>query len=80
MAGMRYLLAIFVPPLAVLLCLKPFQFIASAILYVAGLATAFAGFGFLLLAAAALHAVLVVNSSQADKRNKRLMAAVRERS
>lgn len=62
---MLYLLAILLPPLAVLLCGKPFQAILNVLLtiafYVPGL----------------IHALLVVNSHHADKRNQRLIDEMR---
>ena len=65
MVFMRYLIAILMPPLAVLLCGKPFQFIMNILLtlcfYVPGL----------------LHALLVVSSHLADKRTDRMIRAMR---
>lgn len=61
---MRYLLALLLPPLAVLLCGKPFQFLLNIPLticfWVPGM----------------LHALLVVNSTLAQERNENLIAAV----
>lgn len=58
---MLYFLAIFVPPLAVLLCGKPIQFILSIFLtlffWIPG----------------SIHACLVVSSHHADVRQKRLV-------
>jgi uncharacterized membrane protein YqaE (UPF0057 family) len=63
---MRYLLAILLPPVAVLLCGKPIQFLLNIVLtllfYVPG----------------AVHAVLVVHSHLADKRTERIVKAIRE--
>jgi len=60
---MRYLIAIILPPLAVLLCGKPFQFILNIILtlffWIPG----------------AIHAILVVNSYLADKRMNKIIQA-----
>ncbi|GAB6987997.1 YqaE/Pmp3 family membrane protein [Paenibacillus pini] len=60
---MRYLLC-FIPPLAILSCGKPGQFIISIILtfcfYIPGV----------------IHAMLVVNSYKADKRNDKLIRAI----
>ena len=57
---MRYLIAILLPPLAVLLCGKPIQALLSVLLtlcfYVPGL----------------IHAILVVSSYEADRRTERL--------
>jgi uncharacterized membrane protein YqaE (UPF0057 family) len=67
---MLYLVAVILPPLAVLLCGKPFQALFSLIAQ----ATIMTGlpFGWLL---AALHALFVVNNHYADKRTKRLIKA-----
>ena len=65
---MRYLLAIILPPLAVLFCGKPIQFILNilltALFYVPGM----------------IHAILVVHSHLADKRTERLEEAIWESS
>ncbi|EHS56868.1 YqaE/Pmp3 family membrane protein [Paenibacillus kribbensis] len=61
---MRYLLAILIPPLAVLLCGKPGQAILNFILclffFVPGV----------------IHALVVVNSHKADLRNEELIRAI----
>jgi uncharacterized membrane protein YqaE (UPF0057 family) len=59
-----YLLAILLPPLAVLLCGKPFQFILNLIL------TLFFWFP------GAIHACFVVSTQKADERNQRLINAI----
>ncbi len=63
---MRYLLAIILPPVAVLLCGKPLQFFLSILLtlcfWIPGV----------------IHAILVVNSHLADQRTTRLEKAIRE--
>jgi uncharacterized membrane protein YqaE (UPF0057 family) len=63
---MRYLLAIILPPAAVLLCGKPVQFILNVILTL------------LLWIPGVIHAILVVNSHLADNRTKRLEKTIRE--
>lgn len=64
---MRFLLAILLPPVAVLLCGKPIQFFLNLLLtlcfYVPG----------------AVHAVLVVNNHLADQRADRIERAMRRR-
>lgn len=61
---MRILLAILLPPLAVLLCGKPIQFFFNILLtlffWIPG----------------SIHAVLVVTEHRADKRHQQLMRAV----
>jgi len=62
---MRYLLAILLPPVAVLLCGKPFQAVINLILtlcfWVPG----------------ALHAVLVVNQYHEEQNTERVIRAIR---
>lgn len=66
---MRYLIAIVLPPLAILLCGRPFQAILALILQVTIL-------GWI---PAAVWAILVVNSYQADKRTNRIVKEMRRR-
>lgn len=65
---MRYLLAIILPPAAVLLCGKPIQAVLNLLLtlcfWIPGV----------------VHALFVVNSHLADKRAEELIAAVRHES
>ena len=64
---MRYLLAIVLPPLAVLLCGKPFQFFLNILLtlcfWVPGV----------------VHAILVVHDHLEDKRADKLVRALQQR-
>ena len=62
---MLYLIAVVLPPLAVLLCGKPFQAILNVILTVA------------LWVPGLIHAVFVVHNYYEDQRTERLMRAVR---
>ena len=62
---MRYFLAIVLPPLAVLLCGKPIQFILNIFLTL------------LLWIPGVIHAILVVNSHLADKRTDRIIKAAK---
>lgn len=64
---MLYLLAILLPPLAVLLTGKPVQALLNLVL------TAF------LWVPGVVHAILVVNGHHADRRNRALIEALRER-
>ncbi len=61
---MRYLIALVFPPLAVLLCGKPFQAILN---FVLTLCCYFPG---------ALHAMLVVSSTNAERRHREHMVAL----
>lgn len=63
---MRYVFAIILPPVAVLLCGKPVQFILNILLTLLGWIPG------------VIHAILVVNSHLADKRTERLEKAIRE--
>ena len=63
---MRYLLAIVLPPIAVLLCGKPFQAILNIFLTLA------------FWVPGAVHALFVVHSHLADKRNRELVNAIKE--
>ena len=64
---MRYLLAILLPPVAVLLCGKPIQFVLNLLLCL------------LFLIPGIIHAILVVNKLYADLRHQELVAAIRGR-
>lgn len=64
---MRYVLAILLPPLAVLFCGKPIQFLLNILLCLLGWIPGI------------VHAVLVVNSHLADKRNEKLIQALNSR-
>lgn len=63
---MRYLLAVILPPLAVLLCGKPGQALLNLILTIIGWLPG------------VIHAILVVNSHKADRRNKELIEAIQQ--
>jgi uncharacterized membrane protein YqaE (UPF0057 family) len=61
---MLYLLAVVLPPLAVLLCGKPFQALLSIPLTLLGWAPG------------VIHALFVVQNHYADQRSRRLIRAV----
>ena len=61
---MLYLLAVLLPPVAVLLCGKPIQALLNLLLTVLGY---FPGL---------IHAILVVNAYKADQRNDKLIRAM----
>ncbi len=65
---MRYLLALLLPPVAMLTVGKPFQAILCLILMLTVIAWPIA----------AIWAIFVVHSSLADARNKRLVAEMRK--
>ena len=64
---MLYFLAIILPPLAVFLCCKPIQGILNIILTICGWLPG------------VVHALFVVNTHLADKRNKALIEAIEKR-
>jgi len=73
---MRYLIAFFVPPLAVLLCGKPFVAILNAIFWLVSIALMVVGIGFLTVWAPVIHAMIVVGSHKADVRAQQQAAAI----
>ena len=62
---MLYLFALLLPPLAVLLCGKPFQAILNIILCL------------LLWIPGVIHALLVVNAHHADRRHREMLSALK---
>ena len=73
---MRYLIAFFIPPLAVLLCGKPFTALLNAVLWLVSIGLCFVAIGFLTIWAPIIHAFLVVGSHKADVRAKKQTAAI----
>ena len=63
---MRYFLAILLPPLAVLFCGKPVQFLLNILLTLLGWIPG------------VIHALLVVNTHLADKRADKIVKAIRK--
>ena len=61
-----YLVALIIPPLAVLLCGRPFQALLSLILW-----------PLTLHIGAVIHALFVVNNYYADKRQERMLREMR---
>ena len=62
---MRYFLAIVLPPLAVLLCGKPIQFLLNLLLTLLGWIPG------------VIHAILVVQAHLADQRTEKIINATR---
>jgi hypothetical protein len=77
---MLYLIAIFCSPLALLLAGKPIQAIFNLVLYVISIALwitiIFHSAAFLLWALAFIHAVLAIADRRADRRARRVIAAL----
>lgn len=63
---MRYVIAIFLPPLAVFLCGKPLQTIVNIVLCLC------------LWVPGVIHALFVVHNHLADKRTDRIVEAIRD--
>ncbi len=61
---MLYLLALLLPPLAVLLCGKPFQALLNLVLTLLGWLPG------------AIHAILVVNSHENERRTERIIRSM----
>ncbi len=77
---MIYLVAIFCSPLALLLAGKPIQAVLNLVLYILSIVfwitIILHGIGFALWAVALLHAVLAINNSRVDARNRRLIRSM----
>tara|TARA_B100000614_G_scaffold209715_1_gene192648 strand:+ start:133 stop:336 length:204 start_codon:yes stop_codon:yes gene_type:complete len=63
---MLYLLAIVLPPVAVLLCGKPVQAVLNVLLTICGIIPGI------------VHALFVVSNSKADQRTNRMIAAIQQ--
>ena len=63
---LRYFLAIVLPPIAVLLCGKPIQFVLNCFLTI------------YLLIPGLIHALMVVSSHNADKRTNKIVRAIKQ--
>ncbi|MEZ5528071.1 MAG: YqaE/Pmp3 family membrane protein [Gammaproteobacteria bacterium] len=64
---MRYIIAIFLPPVAVFLCGKPLQALLNILLTL------------LFWVPGVIHALLVVHGHLADKRTDRIVKAIQEK-
>ncbi len=73
---MMYLLAVVVPPLAILLSGRPFQAVFNALLWVLGVVLTVLPFfvGLPLVGLAALWALMVVHNRKQASRDRRLVA------
>ena len=72
---MIYLLAIVIPPLALLLQGKIFQAILNGIFWVLGLVFLLL-FGWILWGITVLHAIIVINGARADARTQKVVDAI----
>lgn len=78
---MLYLLAIVLPPLALLLAGKPFQAIFSFMLWVVSIVLFFTTFfmGVALWLALVAHAMAVIANARAERRTDRIVEAMQNR-
>lgn len=76
---MLYVIAIFIPPLALLFAGKLVHAFLNLIFYVAGLALLLAaGLGLILLIPCVIHAFAVIGGKNADKRADRIVRAINQ--
>jgi len=73
---MIYLLAIIVPPLALLIKGKVFQAIFNAVLWIIGIVFVIMG-GWILWGITVIHAVIVVHGAQSDARTQKIVDAIK---
>lgn len=73
---MIYLLAIIVPPLALLIKGKVFQAIFNAVLWIIGIIFVIMG-GWILWGITVIHAVIVVHGAQSDARTQKIVDAIK---
>ena len=64
---MLYLVALIIPPLALLLCGKPFQAILSAVIWILAWVLAIFGAGFIMWVILAIWAIMVVRDHNTRK-------------
>ncbi|MBT5186676.1 MAG: YqaE/Pmp3 family membrane protein [Kordiimonadaceae bacterium] len=74
---MIYILAIFIPPLALLFKGKIFQAIINGVLWVLGLVFLVLG-GFVLWAICVIWAILVVKGANEDERTQKIVDAIKD--
>jgi hypothetical protein len=73
---MLYVIAIFLPPLALLLAGKLGHALLSLLLVCISIPLMFVGIGFLIHLAPVIHAFVVIGGRNADKRTDRIVRAV----
>ena len=76
---MRYIFAIFIPPLGILMCKRYGHFVVNLIFWLISLPLCFFGFGVLLWLICIVHALSVCKVSSIDKRIDRVVAAIEGR-
>lgn len=77
---MRYLFAIIAPPVALLICGKPVQFVVNLVLWLASFPLLFLfGSGFILWFVCMIHALAVCGAKRQDKQLNKLVKAIEGR-
>jgi uncharacterized membrane protein YqaE (UPF0057 family) len=77
---MRYLFAFLIPPLAVLMCKRPGQFVVNLIIWLVSIpAIFFLGLGLIGWLICTIHALSVCKMSSLDKRLDRMVKAIQTR-
>ncbi|PCI47946.1 MAG: YqaE/Pmp3 family membrane protein [Alphaproteobacteria bacterium] len=72
---MIYLVAIFIPPLALIIEGKIFQAVINAVFWILGIVFVILG-GFILWAITIIHAVIVVHGARSDARTQKIVDAI----
>jgi hypothetical protein len=73
---MRYILAIFLPPFALLACKRPVQFVVNLCFWLLSLPLLFLGFGVFIWLFCSLHALIVCRTCWAKQQMDRLVSAI----
>jgi hypothetical protein len=77
---MRYLLAIFLPPFALLVCKKPIQFVINLVIWLVSLPLLFMfGIGVIGWGLCSAHALIVCVTQRSDRQMARVVAAIESR-
>jgi uncharacterized membrane protein YqaE (UPF0057 family) len=76
---MRYIFAVFVPPIGVLMCKRYGHFVVNLIFWLVSIPLLFMGVGVILWAICAIHALSVCKVSSIDKRLDRVVKAIENR-
>jgi hypothetical protein len=77
---MRYLLAIFLPPFALLACKKPVQFVLNLVVWLVSLPLIlFMGVGLIGWAICTAHALIVIGFKRQEAQVSRIVSAIEAR-
>jgi hypothetical protein len=77
---MRWVFAFLVPPVAILLCGKPIQFVFNLIVWLVSIPLLFFGIGFIVWGVCTIHALTLCKVAFVDKRMDRIVEALQTRS